>query len=105
MTPPPLNDLRRQHDSLKAELDGAVAAALSAGQYILGPGAERFEERFAAYSGARFGVGTGSGTDAVRIALQAVGVGPGDSVVTVANAGVPPVAAIAGAGPSRPTAP
>ena len=94
MTPPPLSDVRRQYEDLKEEIDAAVAAALSSGQYILGPLAARFEEAFAAFCGAGFGIGVGNGTDAVRIALQASGVRPGDKVVTVANAGVPPVAAI-----------
>jgi dTDP-4-amino-4,6-dideoxygalactose transaminase len=98
VTPPPLHDVRGQWALLRQDIEAAIARVLASGQYIQGAEGERFERAYAFFVGARFGVGTASGTDALRIALQAVGVGPNDAVVTVANAGVPPVAAIEAAG-------
>jgi dTDP-4-amino-4,6-dideoxygalactose transaminase len=65
----------------------------------MGPELEGFEREFAAYHGAGYdAVGLGSGTDALRIGLLALGIQPGDEVLVVANAGVPPVAAVVAAG-------
>ncbi len=83
---------------MRAELDAALAGVLDSGWYILGQQGEAFEREFAAWCGAAHGVGVGSGTDALRIALLALGVQPGDEVITVANAGIPPVAAIVAVG-------
>lgn len=66
---------------LRGELDAAIAAVLDRGQFILGPQVEAFEAELAAYLGARHVVGVANGTDALTIALQALGVGPGDEVV------------------------
>jgi dTDP-4-amino-4,6-dideoxygalactose transaminase len=72
---------------------------LDRGWFLDGPELGAFEERFAAYHGAHLhAVGVGSGTDALRIGLQALGVQPGDDVLVVANAGVPPVAAVVASG-------
>ena len=90
----PVFDARPQYQALKAELDGAIARVLERGWFIQGEEHATFEEEFAAFCGARHGVGVASGTDGIRIGLQALGVGSGDEVVTVANAGVPPIAAI-----------
>jgi dTDP-4-amino-4,6-dideoxygalactose transaminase len=87
-------DPRPQYRALKAELDAAVARVLERGWFIQGEEHNAFEAEFAAFCGARHGIGVANGTDAIRIALQALGVGPGDEVVTVANAGVPPVVPI-----------
>jgi dTDP-4-amino-4,6-dideoxygalactose transaminase len=84
---------------MRAELDGAIARVLDSGWFLLGPELEAFEREFAAYHGAGVqAVGVGSGTDALRIGLQALGVQSGDEVLVVANAGVPPVAAVVAAG-------
>lgn len=69
----------------KNEVDAAVARVLASGRYILGPEAEAFEGEFAAYLGCTGAVGVANGTDALELALRALGVGPGDSVATVAN--------------------
>jgi dTDP-4-amino-4,6-dideoxygalactose transaminase len=62
---------------------GVFAAALDSGRFIGGPMVEAFEAEYAAFSGARFCVGVASGTDALRLALIAAGVRPGDTVLTV----------------------
>jgi dTDP-4-amino-4,6-dideoxygalactose transaminase len=77
----PLFDTSSALDSLSGELRGAVARVLDSGRYILGPEVSSFEEEFAAYCGARHAVGVANGTDAITIALRAMGVGPGDEVV------------------------
>src|SRR4051794_5701047 len=89
-----LNDLSRQTAALRVELDAALARVLCRGWYILGPECEAFEREFAAYCGTADAVGVGNGTDALEIALRAAGVGPGDRVATVANAGGYSTAAI-----------
>src|SRR3954469_6857800 len=73
-TPTPLAPLR-------AGIDEAIAAVLDDQRYILGPNVGAFEEEFARYCGARHAVGVANGTDAITIALRALGVGPGDDVV------------------------
>ena len=81
-------DPRPEYRAHKAELDAAVLGVLERGWYIQGEEHRAFEAEFAEFCGARHGIGVASGTDALRIALWALGVGPGDEVVTVANAGV-----------------
>jgi len=90
----PFGDLKRQTASLRGDLDGAVMRVLESGWYILGREVAAFEEEFAATFGARHAVGVGNGTEAIQLALVALGVGPEDEVITVPNAGVPGVAAI-----------
>ncbi len=75
-----------------------MSGALERGRYILGPQTKAFENEFSSLCGAAHGVGVGSGTDAIRLALLASGVKAGSDVVTVANAGVPGPAAIRLAG-------
>ncbi len=83
-----------QYASSKTEIDDAVARVLARGWYVLGDEVRAFESEFAAYVGVAHGIGVGSGTDAVCLALRALGVGPGDEVVTVAHTAVATVAAI-----------
>jgi dTDP-4-amino-4,6-dideoxygalactose transaminase len=90
----PLCDLRPGYQTIEPEILAAVQRVLASGRYILGPEVEAFEDEFAAYVGATSAIGVASGTDALILALRAIGVGSGDEVVTVANSGVPPVAAI-----------
>src|ERR671914_1714847 len=71
------SSLERYHDALADRL----AAVARSGRYILGPEVEAFEREFAAYLGVRHCVGVANGTDALTIALRALGVGPGDEVV------------------------
>lgn len=81
-TPPvPLCDILGQYRSLKAEIDAAVLRVLDSGQAILGPEVAAFEREAADYCGAKFGLGCGSGTDALLLALYGLDVGPGDEVI------------------------
>ena len=81
----PFCDLPRQYRDLRAELDAAVLGVLARGDFILGEDVQRFEAEFAAFCGASHCVGVASGTDALHLMLRALGIGPGDEVVTVAN--------------------
>ena len=94
----PFLDLRRETDEVERELRAALDSVLGQSRFVGGEAVDAFERAFAAYCGAAHTVGVGSGTDAIAIALRAVGVGPGDEVITAANTCVPTVAAIALAG-------
>ena len=98
MTVIPLVDLKAAYGRLQAEIDAAVARVLAGGWYILGPEVSAFESEFAAYLGVEHAVGVASGTDAVLLALRALGIGPGDEVITVAHTAVATVTAIELAG-------
>lgn len=80
----PMADLSAQTRSLGDTLETAVLRVLRSGAYILGDTVTEFERRMAAFSGARFGIGVGNGTDALLISLMCLGVGPGDEVITPA---------------------
>jgi len=97
-TPIPQTDPRAGYLERKAEIDAAIARVLAGGQYVLGREVEAFEAEFAAWLGVRHAVGTGSGTDAIELALRACGIGAGDVVFTVSHTAVATVAAIERAG-------
>jgi len=78
----PFADFRAQLAPLRAEIDEAVARVLDSGWFILGPEVQGFERELCAWSGAREAVAVGNGTEALQLALEAAGVGPGDEVVT-----------------------
>lgn len=80
--PVPMLDLTRYDESLVREIAGRVEEIFSSGRFILGPTTEDFERKFAETIGARHAIGVSSGTDALLVALMALGVGPGDEVVT-----------------------
>lgn len=82
----------------KSSVDGAIQRVLNSGQYILGPEVDSFEREFAQYTGADAAVGVASGTDAISLALMAVGVKPGQPVITVSHTAVATVAAIEAVG-------
>ncbi len=81
----PYVDLALQHRAIKPQLLAAVEKVLDHGQFILGPDVEAFEERFAAYCDIRYAVGVDNGTSALFLVLRALGVGPGDEVITAPN--------------------
>ncbi len=81
----PFVDLPRQTRALRAEVEAAWAGCLDRCDFVLGSETARFEEEYAAFLGARFVVGVGSGLEALILALDAVGVGPGDFCVVPAN--------------------
>lgn len=81
MTQIPLFDTATALEPLRGEVDAAIARVLDSGRFILGPEVQAFEEEFAEYVGAGHAVGVGNGTDALMLALRAVGVEPGDEVV------------------------
>lgn len=78
----PLLDLSAENRSLRAELMAAIGGVIDSGRFILGPDVERLEESLKATTGAKHVVGVSSGTDALLLAMMALGVGNGDSVVT-----------------------
>ncbi|MGZ9809195.1 DegT/DnrJ/EryC1/StrS family aminotransferase [Pseudoroseicyclus sp. H15] len=81
----PFLDLAAAAQEERAELDAIWARFLDSGRYILGPEVEGFEAAFARYCGAAEGIGTGNGLDALAIALEAAGIGPGDEVLVPAH--------------------
>lgn len=81
----PFVDLRAQHDEVRAEINDAIKDVIDQSHFIGGERVATFEKNFAAFCGARHAVTCGSGTDALKLALMAGGVEPGDEVVTVPN--------------------
>ena len=79
----PITDLHPQYEELREEIDAAIARTLRTSQFIGGEEVRGFEAEFAAYCGTRFAIGVGNGTDALRLALQALDIGAGDAVLTV----------------------
>lgn len=88
-------DLDRQYHQLKDKIDASIRRVLDHGQYILGPEVLELEERLVAYTGASYCISVGNGTDALQIALMALGVGPGDEVVTPGFSFIATVEAVA----------
>ena len=76
-------DLKTQYQKHRAEIDGRIARVLEHGQFIMGPEIEELEKALAAYVGVKHAITVASGTDSLEIALRALGVGPGDEVITV----------------------
>ena len=81
----PAEDLTRQYQQIRWEIAAAMDTVLPSGKYTLGPVLEKFEEEFAAYCGVKHCVGISNGTEALHLILAAMGVGPGDEVITQAN--------------------
>ncbi|MNX33692.1 dTDP-3-amino-3,6-dideoxy-alpha-D-galactopyranose transaminase [compost metagenome] len=79
----PILDLKPQYESLQAQMDEAILAAVRSGQYINGPNVKAFEKELADYLGSKHAIGLNSGTDALHLALRALDIGPGDEVITV----------------------
>jgi dTDP-4-amino-4,6-dideoxygalactose transaminase len=92
------NDPKAQYRAHKAEIDAAIVRVLDKGWYILGEETRAFEAEFASYIGIAHGIGVGSGTEALHVALAACGIGQGDEVITVSHTAVATVAAVELAG-------
>ena len=90
----PFLDLTRQDRRIKRELLSATQRVYEKGRFILGEEVSNFEREFSHYCGVQYGVGVGSGTDALYLALKTAGIGEGDEVVTVANSFVATALAI-----------
>ena len=78
----PLLDLAPEIDELWGELQESIGRVLRGTRFILGPEVQAFENEFAEYLSAKHAIGCNSGTDALVIALRALGIGPGDEVIT-----------------------
>ena len=91
-------DLSRQHAVYKDEIASAVARVLESGLYTLGPEVRAFEEEFARYVGVPHCIGVANATDGLTLALMALGVGPGDEVISTPFTAIPTVSAIVDAG-------
>jgi dTDP-4-amino-4,6-dideoxygalactose transaminase len=87
-------DLKAQYQSIKSEIEAAIFKVLESSQFVLGDEVAAFENEFATYCNARYGIGVNSGTSALHLALLAAGVGAGDEVITVPFTFVATVAAI-----------
>jgi len=81
----PLVDLRAQYREIGAEIEPVVREIMADGRFVLGPEVELFEREFASFCGVSAAVGVASGTDALQLALEALGIGPGDEVVVPVN--------------------
>lgn len=80
-----LVDLKANYLGIKDEIDSALAEVLDSTSFIMGRYVTEFESKWATFCGAKHAIGVSNGTDAVRLAVKALGIGPGDEVVTVAN--------------------
>ena len=96
----PFVDLKSQYASIKGEIDGAINQVLAETAFVGGPFLDKFEKEFAAFCGAKNCIGVGNGTDAIFIALKALGIGPGHEVITAANSFIATSEAITMAGAS-----
>jgi len=88
----------RQYKSIEDEVNDAISSVLNGGKYVLAENVESFEREFAQHLGVKYAVGVASGTEAIQLALMALGIGRGDEVITVSNTAVPTVSAVSLAG-------
>ena len=86
------------YDQRRTEILNALSEVFDSGRLILGDAVKTFEKDFAAYTGSADGIGVNSGTDALFLSMKAIGIGPGDDVITVANTAIPTVSAVVATG-------
>ncbi|MBV8689578.1 MAG: DegT/DnrJ/EryC1/StrS family aminotransferase, partial [Candidatus Eremiobacteraeota bacterium] len=98
----PFVDLRAQYRNHAAEIDAAISGVVRSAAFIMGPDLAAFEEEYARYIGTRSCIGVGSGTSALRAAMFALGIGPGDEVLLPANTYIACALAVSQTG-ARPT--
>jgi dTDP-4-amino-4,6-dideoxygalactose transaminase len=96
--PVPFVDLAAQYETIAAKINEATSRVIREGDFILGRDVRLFEEEFAGFCGAQYGVGVDSGTSALELALRAYDIGPGDEVITAANSFIATALAISNAG-------
>lgn len=94
----PLVDLTAQRQRIREEIDSAIRRVVERGWFILGEELRSFEEAFARFCGTEHAVGVGSGTEALHLALVALGAGPGREIIAPANTAVPTISAISASG-------
>jgi len=94
----PLQDLKRDQDSLAGELEVAARRVFESSEFVLGTFVERFEDEIARYVGVEHAIGVASGSDALLLALKALGIGPGDEVITTPLSFIATAASIVHAG-------
>jgi dTDP-4-amino-4,6-dideoxygalactose transaminase len=94
----PFLDLRKEYQTIQAEIADAIRTVFDRGQFILGENVTRFEEEFAVFCGVPFAIGVASGTEALQLSLLSCGVRAGDEVITVANTAAPTALAITAIG-------
>jgi len=87
-----------QFNTYREEILSAITRVLDSGRYVLGPEVSLFEDRLATYCGAQHAIGTNSGTDALILSLRALGIGPGDEVITVSLTAIATVSAVIACG-------
>ena len=87
-------DLKSEYAEIKEEIAQATQRVLKSGWFILGEEIKKFEEEFSKYIGTKYGVGVNSGSDALFLALKALGIGKGDEVITVSHTFISTVDAI-----------
>jgi dTDP-4-amino-4,6-dideoxygalactose transaminase len=75
----------RQYEGIKDEIDGNISTVLNSGKYVMGPMLSAFEQQAVEYFGTKYAIGVGNGTDAIWLTLMALGIGPGDEVITQPN--------------------
>jgi dTDP-4-amino-4,6-dideoxygalactose transaminase len=97
-TPVPLVDLKAQYAAIREEITAAVTRVIESAYFVGGPEVEAFEREFAAYLGAQFAIGMGSGTAALELALKVAGVSAGDEVIVPANSFFASAEAVSNAG-------
>jgi dTDP-4-amino-4,6-dideoxygalactose transaminase len=88
-------DLNKEYEKIKTEIDQAIKRVLDSGWYILGKEVEQFEQEFSEYLGTKYGIGVNSGSDALFLAVKALGIGEGDEVITVSHTFISTVDAVA----------
>lgn len=94
----PFVDLQAQLVPIRQEVDQAIQSVLDKCNFILGDDVQKFENEFAHYCGTQFAIGVASGLDAIHLALRALGIGPGDEVITQANSFIATALGISQAG-------
>lgn len=94
----PFANPKAEYLELRTEIDQSIQAALEKGEYILGTEVSQFESEFATYIGVKYALGVASGTDAIKLSVQALDLKPDDEVITVSHTAVATVSAIESAG-------